>query len=109
MIAEEGGEARPEPTTVILPGLPLEIHEGYSPMNLTQVLASGESDKYELTWVRIIPVGIKLWIKDKETGKTVRTAVFNEHNLLKAIADAALAQIEEPRKRVTGDENVQKG
>ncbi|HTF53568.1 MAG TPA: hypothetical protein VK735_39500 [Pseudonocardia sp.] len=82
----------PEPTTVTLPGLPLEIHEGYSPMNLTQVLASGESDKYELTWVRIIPLGIKLWIKDKETGKTVRTAVFNEQNLLKAIADAALAQ-----------------
>lgn len=72
-------------------GIDCIIEEGYgSTMYLTETLASSETDAYEMEWVRIIPMGVKLWVRDKATGQVVRTVVMQEGAIFETLANLAL-------------------
>jgi hypothetical protein len=67
----------------------ITIHEGNGPMlHLTTAVADSQTDDYTLEWMRIIPLGMKLWIK--KDGKTVRTVILDERALMEDMAMSAL-------------------
>lgn len=68
----------------------VEIHEGHGPMHLTQSLATSETDEHFIEWVRIIPLGVKVWIKRKSDREAIRTVVFGERILLETLANLGL-------------------
>lgn len=72
-------------------GIDCTIEEGHgSSMHLTETIARGETEAYKLEWLRIIPTGLKLWVRDKATGQVVRTVVMPEAAILQTLADLAL-------------------
>jgi hypothetical protein len=78
--------------TVPLPRLPdtVEIYDGMGPLHLTALIASSETDEYTYEFVRIGPLGIKLWLTRKSDDRLVRTLIFRERDLLLTLANMAL-------------------
>jgi len=62
---------------------------------LTESLATSETDEHLIEWVRIVPLGVKVWIKRKSDGETIRTVVFGERILLETLANLGLDSLQE--------------